>query len=133
MAAAAFSACGPRLPFRVDVPSEFQQDPPGWSRPNGEPERVRYANAYEAFWWNCTILKSQDLEARCPAICSGTPGAAAGCGAGGTDSSNAIAALVKEHGSARTKQLLEARVRDADGFSRIKRYFVNGPQAEIVR
>jgi hypothetical protein len=43
-----------------------------------------------------------------------------------------VMAAVKEHGSARTKRLLEARVRDADGFSRIKRYFLNGPQAEIV-
>jgi len=51
--------CGPRLPYRVNVPNEFRRDPPGWIPPNGEPERVRYATAYEAFWWNCTILKSK--------------------------------------------------------------------------
>jgi hypothetical protein len=125
--------CGPRLPYRINVPSEFRQDPPGWIPPNGEPERVRYASTYEPFWWNCTILKSQDLDARCPFTCSGTPGATRGCGDGATDAENAINRLVEKLGKDRTKALLERRVREGSGYSKIKSRFPNGPEREIVR
>ena len=127
------SGCGPRLPYRINVPGEFRQDPPGWVPPNGEPERVRYSKAYEAFWWNCAILKSQDLDVRCPDSCSGTPAATFGCADGGTDASNAIGALVREHGKDRAKRLLERRVQEKAGYSKIEYYFPDGPLAAIVR
>ena len=69
IASCLIGGCGPRLPYRINVPTEFRRDPPGWLPPNGEPERVRYRTAYEAFWWNCTILKSRDLEDRSPRLC----------------------------------------------------------------
>jgi hypothetical protein len=34
---------------QVRVPPKFQQDPPGWISPTGEPESVRYKKSYEAF------------------------------------------------------------------------------------
>jgi hypothetical protein len=98
--AAFVMACTNHLPYRVRIPDEFKQDPPGWIRPNGESERQRYKNTYEAFWWNCAILKSSDLAARCPFVCNGTAGAVAGCGDGSTDATNAIQSLHKNLGKA---------------------------------
>lgn len=125
------SGCGPRLPLRIKVPAEHQPrelTPP----PGGNSEPVRYEDAYTAFWWNCTILKSQDINARCPFTCSGTAAATTGCRAGATDAQNQIAALEKKYGRTRTQEFLSLRVGEDDGYSRIGPYFPYGPTPEKV-
>ena len=118
IAALCVSDCGPRLPVRI-------------APPNGL-ESVEYREAYTAFWWNCTILKSVDLNARCPFTCSGTPAATAGCRAGAVDAENQIAELEKEYGGARTREFLAFRIGEDDGYSKLQAYFQYGPTPEKV-
>ena len=127
------TSCGPRLPLRIEVPTEYQRQPAELTPPpNGDSEQVRYRQAYEAFWWNCTILKSVDLEARCPFTCSGTPAATAGCRAGAEDAENQIAELEKKYGRQRTQEFLAFRIGEDAGYSKIERYFPYGPMPEKV-
>jgi hypothetical protein len=87
--------------------------------------------AYEAFWWNCAIVKSRDLNARCPSSCSGTNGAALGCGQGGTDAETDIYDLIKRYGEPRTQQYLQRLVREAGAEAKIRAsYFTDGPVTE---
>jgi hypothetical protein len=87
--------------------------------------------AYDvAFWWNCAIVKSRDLKARCPLTCSGTPGAALGCGQGGTDADNDICDLVRRYGESRTQQYMQRLVREAEAETKIGAYFPEGPITE---
>jgi len=86
-----------QISCQVRVPSEFKKDPPGWKSPTGEPESVRYTKSYEAFWWNCVMVKAANLEGRCPFTCSGTPAATYGCGDGAIDAERQISQLVKVH------------------------------------
>jgi hypothetical protein len=118
IAALCVSDCGPGLPLRI-VP------------PNGL-ESVEYGEAYTAFWWNCTILKSVDLNARCPFTCSGTPAATAGCRAGAVDAENQIAEIEKKYGRPRTQEFLAFRIGEDEGYSKIQRYFPYGPLPERV-
>jgi len=119
------AACGPDLEPRSTPPANLTPlNPP----PNGEPEPVRYRVAYEAFWWNCAIVKSRDLNARCPALCSGTTGAAPGCGQGATDAENDIDDLIRGYGESRTQQYLQRLVREAGAEAKIRAsYFTDGP------
>ncbi|HZM27331.1 MAG TPA: hypothetical protein VFB89_08235, partial [Gemmatimonadales bacterium] len=54
-----------RMSCRVRVPAAYQRDPPGWQSPTGESEAERYSRAYEAFWWNCIMVRADSLDARC--------------------------------------------------------------------
>ena len=133
LAASSWSACGPRLAQRDEVPTEYRLQPRELIPPqNGEPERVRYRTAYEPFWWNCVIVKSRDLNARCPFVCSGTPAAAGGCADGGTDAENSIAALEKQYGPARAQAYLRVLVTKSKAHDKITPYFPDGPVAEEV-
>src|SRR6266566_1857925 len=87
------AACSqePALKYNLIVPAEF-----GDKVVAVAPERDRYTWAYEAFWWNCVMVKANDLNARCPFICSGTSGAAAGCGAGGSNAEEQISNLLEK-------------------------------------
>ena len=120
------------LSCQVQVPKKFQQDPAGWIPPNGEPESVRYTKSYEAFWWNCVVVKAGDLGGRCPSTCSGTPAAAYGCSDGAMDAANQIALLLREHSVAEVKKYLQVLAEDPQGLSKTKPYFPNGPRAEKV-
>jgi hypothetical protein len=118
--AALAAGCGPRFAPRVEVPAEYSQS-------------GQYQQAYTAFWWNCAIVKSVDLAARCPKTCRETPEETAGCSAGATDAENRIAELEKEHGPERTRQILSLRVASDDGHAQITPYFPYGPTAEKSR
>lgn len=108
---------------RVIVPEEYRRAPPGWAAPDGEPEALRYRKGYEAFWWNCAILKGLDLDARCPCMCSGTPGTSAGCADGARDAERQIQKLIKEYGRERAQQLLRILSDDPEGAEKIEPYF----------
>jgi hypothetical protein len=110
-------SCGSRLSPQIEVPAEYSQ--------SGE-----YQQAFTAFWWNCAIVKSLDLAARCPATCTGTPPATAGCSAGAAAAESQIAELEKERGPERTKELLSRRVGEDDGYSHIQSHFPYGPRPE---
>ena len=118
------------LSCQVRVPEEFQQDPPGWIPPNGEPEAVRYKKSYEAFWWNCVMVKAADLNGRCPCTCSGTPAATYGCSDGAMDAEKQINHLLKNHNVPEVRQYLQTFIKDSDGPSKIIPYFPDGPRKE---
>ena len=120
-----------KLSCQVSIPIEFQQDPPGWNPPNGESEAIRYTKGYKAFWWNCVLVKSNDLNGRCPSLCSGTPAATQGCDDGAKDSENAITELINSHKSGDVKAYLKKLARDNDAQMNIDPYFPDGPKAEL--
>jgi hypothetical protein len=91
------------------VPLELQNQPPeSGPLPDEQPERVRYTVAYEAAWWNCVMLKADDLGARCPLMRSGTPGAALGCADGANAADQGVATLLEEHPPTEVKKYLKS-------------------------
>ena len=116
----------------VTVPENFRQDPPGWKPPNGEPESIRYTKAYEAFWWNCVMVKAGDIEGRCPFTCSGTPAATYGCSDGAIDAENQIRQALEDHDVNEVIKYLKTLAQDQSGLEKLKAYFPDGPRAEIV-
>ena len=128
------AGCSSHLSPHIGVPAEYKHQPSAlMPPPNGEPEVVRYRKSYEAFWWNCVIVRSRDVDARCPSACSGTPAAVAGCGQGSGDADTDISALVSRKGSSWTQEYLKAFVQKSDGYEKIRAYFPDGPKAETVR
>ena len=123
------AASMPELRCHPVVPKELAKST---FAPNGDPESVRYTKAYEAFWWNCVMVRAQHLDARCPAICSGTPGATSGCGDGALNAGTRIDALLKQFPAAEVQKYLrrlgsttKAR-RQLSGYG----YFQDGPAAD---
>jgi hypothetical protein len=128
------TGCGSRSPAiscAVEVPSEFRTDPSGWQSPTGEPEFVRYTKAYEAFWWNCVMVRAEDLEGLCPFTCNGTPAAASGCSAGAADADGKINRLLERHSAADALGYLRSLARSSEGASKITPYFPNGPRSRV--
>jgi hypothetical protein len=121
-----------RISCQVHVPTEFKKDPPGWMSPTGEPESVRYTKSYEAFWWNCVMVKAMSLEGRCPFTCSGTPAATYGCSDGAIDAERQIRQLLKVHDKMKVQDYLRTIASDQEGKEKIKPYFPHGPHAERV-
>jgi hypothetical protein len=99
LAALVSSTCGPRLAPRIQVPA-------------AQTDQTAYRDAYTAFWWNCAIVKSIDLNARCPNACTGAQGET-------------------KYGPERTREILSFRVGEDDGHARIRSHFPYGPQREI--
>jgi hypothetical protein len=116
--------CKPR------VPTPYVRSDMG--TPNGEPESVRYAHAYESFWWNCVVVRAQNLGGRCPFVCSGTPGASAGCSDGAADADRQVERLLKHHPKDQVVWYLRDLARDAEAQRRIRTCFPNGPREERV-
>ena len=112
--------CGPRLAPRLEVPAEYA----------GE---TAYRDAYTAFWWNCAIVKSVDLDARCPSTCSRTPAENAGCSAGAADAQSRIAELQTKYGPERTREILSFHIGEDNGHSQITSYFPYGPTPDKSR
>jgi len=96
-----FVSCEPNEPV------DLQQNSSGRFLPTSEPEMARYKKSYEAFCWNCIMVKSGNLEARCPFTCSGTPGATNGCAEGATYAENKLLGLIKTHGAEKVKVYLQ--------------------------
>ena len=125
------TGCGPHLAPHAGLPSEFHQQYPELTPPpSGEPEGVRYRHAYDAFWWNCAVVRSRDLDARCPMTCSGTPAATYGCSQGALDADGDIDDLIERYGRPRTQSHLQALVRRSDVAAKMNGYFADGPVAE---
>jgi hypothetical protein len=134
LASVCVAGCSSHLSPHSGVPVEYKHQPSALTPPpNGEPEAVRYRKSYEAFWWKCAIVRSHDLNARCPSACSGTAAAAAGCGQGSGDADTDISALVSRKGPAWTQEYLKAFVKKSDGYEKIKAYFPDGPKVEAPR
>jgi hypothetical protein len=121
-----------KLSYQVSVPDQFKTDPPGWIPPNGEPEHVRYSKSYEAFYWNCIMVKSKDLQARCPASCSGTAAATFGCFNGGWAADNQVVQLLEAHSAEQVQEYLQTVAARQETIDRIKAYFPEGPQPERI-
>jgi hypothetical protein len=129
---AALSCSPPHVSFVPNprVPQEFTD--PSTATPTGEPESVGYTRAYEAFWWNCALVRANDLSARCPFMCSGTPAAAEGCAQGSTDADRAIRDAIKRYGPSDARDSLRSLAKRPDGREKLRAYFLNGPTAESV-
>ena len=124
---------GPRLVCRATVPPEFRHHPPNLDPPpNGQPESVRYTESYEAFWWNCVMLKAEDVDARCPFMCSGTPGATDGCMQGGTEAENGVSNLLRKYSVAEVQQYLKSIATKPEVSRKIEPYFQHGPEGEAI-
>jgi hypothetical protein len=127
--------CAPhpmQISCEVRVPSEFRRDPPGWKSPTGEPESVRYTKSYQAFWWNCVMVKAARLEGKCPFTCSGTPAATHGCSDGAIDAETQIRQLLKLHDKIKVQDYLHTVAFDQEGKEKIRSYFPDGPRAEKI-
>lgn len=125
------AASEPKLTLHLVVPQEFRNSK---AAPNGDPEPVRYTKAYEAFWWNCVIVRGRDLNAHCPFTCSGTPAATPGCAAGASNANDQIDALVKRTPAREIQAYLKeigSSPRARQGLSGYG-YFRDGPRAEDV-
>ena len=116
----------------VRVPGEFRTDPPEWRSPTGEPESIRYTKSYEAFWWNCVMVKAEDFGNRCPFICSGTPAATYGCAEGAEDAERQIRQLLADHDVTRVRKYLQSIAAGPEGKKKIRPYFPSGPRTEKV-
>ena len=128
-AAAGASPQEPRLSCKVSVPPEVR----GVEKsPSGETNAARYTAAYEAFWWNCVLVRADALEARCPFMCSGNPAATLGCAHGGVKASNDIDGLVRRFSDMQTREYLRTLAKDPAAKLKMKSYFTNGPRAETA-
>ena len=127
--AATVATANPKMTHRVVVPDEFKN--PTLS-PNGDPDSVRYTNAYEAFWWNCVMVRANDLSARCPFICSGTPAATSGCADGAGNADEQIDALLKQFSAAKVQAYLRRLGANPRTQERLGGYFRDGPRADDV-
>jgi hypothetical protein len=79
--------------------------------------------AYEAFWWNCVMVKANDLDARCPFGCSGTPAATYGCAEGEADADRQVTRLLSEYSSEGVRGYLRTLAMSTQGKEKIKSYF----------
>ena len=130
IATALLGSCQSGLRPRPVVPNEFRGNQPD---PGGHASAaVRYTRTFESFWWNCAALKADDIDARCPFFCSGTPAAVAGCADGASAADAAIAALVRKRPVASVQRELRARVATKEARQAMQLYFPNGPTKEIV-
>jgi hypothetical protein len=127
---AACTSGSPRIKPNLTVPTEFQNQP--FEPPTGESERVRYLKAYEAFWYNCITLLSEDISAQCPSTCSGTPATAAGCANGGREAWSQIRASVESYGELRTREELRAIARQLENQAKMAAYFGERPVEEYA-
>lgn len=109
---AALAACprpGPELVYAPVAPSE-DEFPLRGLPPNGDLEPVRYLQKYQVYWWNCVMLRANDLDARCPSGCSGTAAASYGCSDGEQDASSQIDELLERYPRQEVQKYLQSYV-----------------------
>jgi hypothetical protein len=125
------AASDPKMTLRVVVPDEFKYSK---LAPSADSESVRYTEAYEAFWWNCVMVRGKDLNARCPFVCSGTPAVASGCAEGANNADEQIRALLKQFPAQRVQTYLKQIGSKSDAWQRLSGYgyFRDGPSADDV-
>jgi hypothetical protein len=110
---------GPRMQYTIKIPSECGNQ----ISPNGEPENKRYTTAYEAFWWQCVKVKSENLEKRCKSSCSGSSCATYGCSEGGSDAESQIKDFVAKYGKDCTQRYLKQSSKTKECKEKTKPYF----------
>jgi hypothetical protein len=114
----------------VRVPSEYMNT--AANPPNGQPEPVRYALAYEAFWWNCVAVRAENLPARCPFMASGTPAASAGASNGASNAGSQIDRLLRTHVAAQVQRYLRSIASTPTTKEKLRPYF-SQPTPEVVK
>jgi hypothetical protein len=129
VASATGCLAGPRLVYPLRVPAQFSSTSTV-SSSNGMSPRSSYTEAYESFWWNCVMVKADDLKARCPAICSGAPAASSGCLDGGTNASRQIDRLLERCSDREIQSYLRSLVSNPDVIKRfLESRFGGHPEA----
>lgn len=119
---------GMHLEYRIMIPQRFLQTTA--TPPPGPPERIRYSDAYEAFWWNCVVVKAADMRAGCPSTINGTPGEIAGAANGARAALDGIQTLVKQYGAAAVQAYLKQLASPGMVKSKLHGYFKDTPTAE---
>jgi hypothetical protein len=107
----------------VHIPEKFQQD---------SQQSVRYKQSYEAFWWNCIMVKASGLTERCPFLCSGWGAATYGCADGAHDAMKQITQLLNSYAPDTVVNYLESIASNKEGREKITPYFPNGPRPEKI-
>jgi hypothetical protein len=134
LAVAALACAGPQpqplLECRVKVPAEFEGPGNPADYPDGQPESARYTQAYEAFWWNCVSIRARRLDARCPFMCGGTPGAASGCNDGGSEATGEINSLLGRFPARQVQDYLASLAAQPVAHEKLAPYFGRNPRAE---
>jgi hypothetical protein len=118
---------GVLLSCDASVPSQFDSEA---RSPGVGTIRDRYVWAYEAFCWNCVQVRSGDLQARCPFICSGSYSATEGCRDGAQHATDGIEALLVSSGPERVREYLRRLATSPEGREKAELYFPDGPVAE---
>lgn len=123
-----------RLRMHPIVPREYQSSGESGS-PNGESPIERYRRAYEAFWLNCVMVKSEDIQSRCPSLCNGTAAATAGCADGTTNAEHQISALERAFPEEKVQAYLRTVATDPKNVALFLNtgYFNGHPQAAQVK
>ena len=119
------------MEYQVKVPPQYQMTPLVVP-PSGESEPVRYQVSFEAFWWNCVMVRAENLDARCPFLCSGTGAAAAGCTNGAIDAERQIQGLLKKHSRSEVQRYLRTLASTQEAKEKIHPYFQETPKPEKV-
>jgi hypothetical protein len=121
--------CASERPVLVYSPPEYR-GPELAKSPTGEPESIRYERAYAAYWWNCVFVRAESIDARCPFMCSGTPGASAGCSDGGMAAANAIDELTERFDTETVQIYLQGLTESRGAKVMIQPYFGGKPRVE---
>ena len=79
------------------------------------------------------MVKANDLNARYPFACSGTPAAVAGCGDGESDANDKIATLLKKHSRSEVQHYLLSIASTEEAKKKINPYSQETPQPEKVQ
>ncbi len=108
------------LGYTLQVPERYAWTCGQGTCPDGQPEAVRYQNAYEAFWWRCIVTRSESVKRECSWTCSGTAAATFGCADGARAAERQIDALLRRHPrdavQAHLREVAETAVGDCDRF-----------------
>ena len=116
------------LECRIMVPQRFLETT-ATPRP-GRPERIRYSDTFEAFWWNCIAVKAADMNARCPFLASGTPGESAGAVNGANAALDGIRSLIHQYGTPAVRTYLKQLTSSPDFLkAKLHGYFNGHPTA----
>lgn len=105
-------ALEPQLILRIHVPKEFAEATA--QSPNGQSESSRYMDTFEAFWWNCVMVKTRSLALDCPFVASGTNSASHGAWDGATNADNQIKVLLQQNSPEVVQQYLGKLVSSPD-------------------
>ena len=114
----------------ASVPEQFQQNDDDWEPPNDAPESIRYIMSYEAFWYNCVMVKADDLDGRCLSTCSGTAAASYGCSDGAMNAEEQVEELLTNFDRPEIQLYLQTIATTDEARFITQPYFPDGPVAD---